>query len=142
MAGIGAAAGLAPLETAVGGPQAVAPVGRAPSQPSPAAGVPSGATYQKADVGVGAKGRGYSPGLITTPVSVFFRTQERITFQIAIPHAMNLYKASNGSAPKTHEEFMEKIIKEQRIKLPDLPQGQRYIYDPAKEELMVEHPAQ
>jgi len=54
---------------------------------------------------------------------------------------MRLYKAMNGHAPKTHEEFMEKIIKENRIQLPELPPGHRYRYYPEQEELMVEHPA-
>lgn len=95
---------------------------------------------EKADVGVGKKGH-YRKGLITTPISVFFRTQEMITFRIQIPHAMDLYKALNGRAPRTHEEFMQKIIKENMIDLPDLPPGCRYIYDPKTEQLMVEHPA-
>ena len=36
---------------------------------------------------------------------------------------------------------MQKIIKENQIKLPELPFGQRYVYDPKKEQLMVEKPA-
>jgi hypothetical protein len=36
---------------------------------------------------------------------------------------------------------MEKIIKANRIRLPALPQGQRYVYDPKQEQLMVEKPA-
>jgi hypothetical protein len=35
---------------------------------------------------------------------------------------------------------MEKIIKENHIKLPDLPPGDQYIYIPAEEELKVQHP--
>ncbi len=34
---------------------------------------------------------------------------------------------------------MQRIIKENMIKLPDLPPGDRYVYDPKREELMVEH---
>jgi hypothetical protein len=35
---------------------------------------------------------------------------------------------------------MQKIIKDGGVKLPDLPEGHRYRYDPATEQLMVEHP--
>jgi len=139
MTAIGTAAGMAPLETAVQGPMGVAPAGR-PAQASPAGGQP-GATYQKAEVGVGAKGRGYGPGLITTPVAVYFAARERIVFEIQVPQAMKLYKATSGNAPKSQGEFMQRIIKENQIKLPDLPEGARYLYDPATEQLLVEHPA-
>jgi hypothetical protein len=136
MQGIGAAAGLAPMETAVGGPGAVAPVRPAgnspPPQPAP--------TYQPAQVGVGVKGQGYGGGLITTPVSTYFRAQERIEFA-RIKHDLDLYKAANDNkGPRTHEEFMEKIIKPAAIRLPTLPPGERFVYMPDKEELMVEHP--
>jgi hypothetical protein len=135
MQGIGTAIGMAPIETAVSGPMGVAPA----SQPSPPASAPPPAV--KADAGVGAKGRGYGPGIITTPVATYFRAKEQIAFRIQIPDAMRLYKATNGSAPKTHEEFMEKIIKDNRIALPELPPGHRYRYYPEQEELMVEQPA-
>jgi len=95
---------------------------------------------KKAEVGVGRKGQGYGGGIVTTPVAVYFRTEERITFNIQIPQALKLYKAMNGQAPKTHDEFMEKIIKANRIDLPNLPDGYRYVWDPQKEQLMVEHP--
>jgi len=141
MTAIGTAAGLAPLETAVQGPMGVAPASRpAQASPAPTGGQP-GATYQKAEVGVGARGRGYGPGLITTPVAVYFAARERIVFEIQVPQAMKLYKANNDKAPKTQEEFMQRIIKENQIKLPDLPEGARYLYDPATEQLLVEHAA-
>ena len=121
---------LAPSDM-MNGPEGVAPARSASPPPAP---VP---TYQKAQVGVGQKGGDYGGGPlmkhITTPASVYWRAQERITFD-QIKHAMDLYKATNGSAPKTHEEFMEKIIKEGMLKLPQLPPGQRYVYLPDKEE--------
>ncbi|MFZ5831294.1 MAG: hypothetical protein ACOY3P_14480 [Planctomycetota bacterium] len=95
---------------------------------------------KEAAVGVGAKGHDLGPGFLTTPVETFFSTKERITFQIQIPHAMNTFKAIEDRAPKSHQEFMEKIIIANNIPLPELPEGHRYIYDPQKEQLMVEHP--
>jgi hypothetical protein len=96
----------------------------------------------KADVGVGQKGRGLDPheGIYVTPAKAYFAAKERIIFQIQIPEALKLYKALEGSAPKTHEEFMEQIIQANQIKLPELPPGAKYVYKPETEELMVERP--
>ena len=52
---------------------------------------------------------------------------------------MQLYKALHDNhGPKTHDEFMKDIIKEGGIQLPALRPGDHYIYDPVREELMVE----
>jgi hypothetical protein len=132
----GGAAGLAPADM-WNGPEGVAPARS--SQPAP----PPSANVEKAQAGVGKQGRDYGGGAImapvTVPVATYFRTRDRITFDIQIADGMRMYKATNGFAPKTHEEFMEKIIKANQIKLPDLPPGDRYIYIPAREELCVEH---
>jgi type IV secretory pathway VirB10-like protein len=99
-------------------------------------------TVQKAAaVGAGAKGRGYGEGMVATPVATYFIVKERIAYDIQIPHAMNLFKATEGHAPKTHEEFMEKIVKANQIHLPTLPSGHRYVYDPEQGQLMVAQPA-
>lgn len=91
-----------------------------------------------AQVGDGKKGQGYGGGPISEPARQYFRTRERIVFAIQIPEAMKLYKALNGQAPKTHEEFIEKIINENGIRLPQLREGDKYVYDPDAEELMIE----
>ena len=57
-----------------------------------------------------------------------------------IHHDMEIYKANEEHAPRTHQEFMEKIIDANHRQLPTLPAGQRYVYDPSTEELMVERP--
>jgi hypothetical protein len=93
----------------------------------------------KAEPGVGKKGRGYGAGMVTTPIAAYFSVRERLAFD-QVAHAMDLYKATNEHGPKSHEEFMEKIIKENGIKLPQLPAGERYLYDPKTEQLMVERP--
>ena len=118
-----------------------------PPPPSPAPGSATAAPAEtpsanavKAEAGVGKKGRGYGAGMITTPVAAYFSIQERLAFD-QVAHAMDLYKATNDHAPKSHEEFMEKIIKENGVKLPQLPAGERYLYDPKTEQLMVERPA-
>ena len=98
----------------------------------------------KAEVGVAKKGRRLEDPrrikMIVAPAVALFRTQERIVFEIQIPKAMQLYEALYGRKPKTHEEFLQQIVKANRIALPELPAGHRYIYDPQKGELMVEKP--
>ena len=105
----------------------------------------SDTTRVKAEVGVGVKGQPLEdPRLVQTivaPARALFRTEQRVVFEIQIPHAMQLYEATNGKRPATHAEFMEQIIQANQIVLPELPAGQRYVYDPETGELMVEKPA-
>ncbi|MGQ9913089.1 MAG: hypothetical protein ACUVQQ_01955 [Thermogutta sp.] len=115
--------------------------------PPPAAASPTVASQPAvisvpAQVGVGQKGRTLGqPGFLTTPVYVYFRSQEMVAFRIQVPQAMQLFKATNGRAPESHEEFWREIIEANGIKLPQLPPGHRYVYDPAREELLVEQPS-
>lgn len=115
------------------------PVGGQPAPPAPPPPPPPGVdtVQEKAQPGVTGKGQDYGGGLITEPVAAYFSTGERIVFNIQIPHTLRNYTALHGP-PKTHEEFMEKVIK--GIALPDLPDGHRYVFDPEKQQLMVEHP--
>lgn len=96
----------------------------------------------KADVGVGIKGRSLDShdGFIVGPAKAYFAVREKAVFQIQIPHALQLFKATDGTGPKTHEEFMQKIIMENKIKLPQLPPGATYVYNPETEELGVKRP--
>ena len=57
-----------------------------------------------------------------------------------VTQAVNLYKATNGQAPRSQVEFMEKIIKANNISLPKLPNGHSYQYDTEKEQLMDRKP--
>jgi hypothetical protein len=111
----------------------------APAAPAAAPGPPA-TVREKAGVGSGEQGRGYGGGLITTPVAAYFAVGEKLVFEIEIPHALDLYKASEGHAPRTQDEFMREIVKANQIRLPALPPGHRYVYDPKSERLMVEHP--
>jgi hypothetical protein len=96
----------------------------------------------KAEKGVGIKGRSLDEhqGMLVTPAKAYFSVRERVVFEIRLPDALNKYKALNGNGPKSHDEFMAQIIDANQIQLPELPAGQRYVYDPEKEELMVERP--
>jgi hypothetical protein len=116
------------------------PAAVVPPPAEPAADAAAEMVREKAEVGVGEKGNDQSEGLYSTPVKAYFRAKEQVAFNVQIPSNMNLYKAEHGHAPRTHEEFMEKIVKAGMIRLPELPAGHRYVYDPEKEELLVEHP--
>ncbi len=112
-----------------------------PPAPSPSVSKPPEPVNQKpAGVGVGKRGRGYGQGVVATPAASLWAASERITFEFEISKAMQLFKATEDRGPKDHAEYMEKIIKANHIHLPELPEGDRYMYDPKTEELMVESP--
>ncbi len=101
-----------------------------------------------AEAGVGKEGqktrrnaeKGGVARMIAQPAASLFTAKQRIVFKIQIPHAMNLYRATNGDFPMSHDEFMEHIIEFNKIALPELPKGQRYEYDPESSQLMVVKP--
>jgi hypothetical protein len=94
---------------------------------------------EQARVGVGSRGQGYGGGFVSEPARVYFRIKERLVFQVQIPQALSAHKATRGRGPQSQEEFDE-MIEESGIKLPDLPEGAEYVYDPEEEELMVRRP--
>lgn len=110
----------------------------APPKAKPAAKSPAGGAVP-AKVGVGAKGRSLDneSGVLVTPARSLFAFQERAVFQIEIPKAMQLFEATESRKPKTHEEFMSRVVEANNIRLPRLPDGQRYRYDPQSGDLMV-----
>ena len=85
------------------------------------------------------KGEGYGRGLVSTPIAAHFWAKERIAL-MPIVQAMQLYRATNGRFPESHEEFMKEIInkKRARIKLPELPEGVEYVYD-AEQAAQMKH---
>jgi hypothetical protein len=118
--------------------QAPPPVAAGPAAPPAAA---PEMVREKAAVGMGEQGRGYGEGFVATPIKALFRVKESLALD-QIKHDLDIFKAQDpqGRGPKTHEEFIEKIVKAGGIRLPPLPPGQRYVYDPAQEELFVEQP--
>ena len=77
--------------------------------------------------------------IISTPISQYFRTQDRIVLQ-QVEAAMNLYRGEHGNLPATHEEFVIDIIQANNIVLPQLPVGRTYVYDPSDGVLKVRGP--
>ncbi len=116
---------------------------RAARKAEAAKGAPAeGEDLKKAEAGVGVKGKDYGgPGFVTTPIQQYFRVQERIAFEAQIPNSMKIYKAQHDNkGPATHEEFMEVIIRENAVPLPELKPGEEYWYDAETEQLMVRMP--
>lgn len=148
VAGCGAPPSSSP--TSKGAPKAKSPP---PPPPIPTAtkSTAPDVVREKAVVGSGAKGRDYGTGPVATPMTVYARFPQTMAFKILIPKAMNDFRTLNGHFPKSHDEFMQKIIKDNAIKLPELPAGETYFYDakkaatmrtydPADPPLMVQRP--
>ncbi len=73
---------------------------------------------------------------ITAPTSAYGPMLERIS-KSHIEHAVRLFEAENGRYPSGYDEFMEKIIRANKIELPVLPGGKKYQYDEANHALVV-----
>ena len=106
---------------------------------------PAGGERFRAEAGVGKQGQSLQNekgigAMIVTPARSLFAVKQRTVFEIQIPKSMQLFEATQGRKPKSHEEFMSAIIKANLIQLPELPAGQTYIYDPQLGELMVQKP--
>ena len=109
-------------------PQSAGLTGPMPGGPS----VPAG-------VGVGKQGRSLDneSGVLVQPAKSLFATRERMVFQVSIPQALQLFEATEGRKPKSHDEFMTKIVQANNIQLPTLPEGRAYFFDAQQGELMV-----
>jgi hypothetical protein len=73
---------------------------------------------------------------ITAPLSAYGPIMERIA-TTEITYAVKIFHAENERYPKDLDEFMEKIVKANNIRLPVLPYKGRYEYDVEKHELMI-----
>jgi hypothetical protein len=125
------------------GPDAAGAKGVGATAPQPTAQTPPQPVPQTpAAVGAGVKGHGYGQGIIATPAAAYWRARERVVFDIQIPEALKIYKAMdpNGRGPRNHEEFVQKILEPNHIRLPELPPRQSYKYDADAEQLMILKP--
>jgi hypothetical protein len=73
---------------------------------------------------------------ILYPLQAYGPMVEQIS-KLHVEHALDLFNASEGRYPKDYDEFMEKIIKANQIKLPKLPGEWRYAYDVPNHKLEV-----
>ena len=77
---------------------------------------------------------------ITNPITGGLEAYGPMLEQISKTHiqqAVDLYHAENGGYPKDYNEFMEKVIKPNNIKLPVLPGTKKYQYDVENHKLVV-----
>lgn len=73
---------------------------------------------------------------VTGPLEAYGPALEQI-MKSHVAHALNLFQAEHGRFPSDYNEFMEKIIKANNIKLPVLPGGKKYQYDATEHKLVV-----
>ena len=89
-----------------------------------------------------AKGaRKVQPGIqasepITLAGSAYVHIISKAT-QLQIKHCLELFRAEHDRYPKDFEEFYEKVIKANGLRLPKLPEYQKYGYDAEKHELII-----
>ena len=91
--------------------------------------------------GAGVQGRKYGGGVYTEPIRQYFRLQQATVYEIEIPNAVKLFQAEHNRFPKDYVEFKREILDPASIQLPDLPEGEHYVFDSKQGELMVERPA-
>ncbi|HTN75127.1 MAG TPA: hypothetical protein VL096_07770 [Pirellulaceae bacterium] len=137
-----------PVQTAqsVTTPASPAPATTEPTATTPPVTTPVAPPTEtvKAAPGVTGKGTSYGGGIITEPASQYFKLREKAVFDIQIPSALKLYKASNDNkAPQSHDDFWREIVVANGLegRMPRLPPGHKYVWNVEKEELQVERPA-
>lgn len=98
----------------------------------------------RAETGVGKQGQSLQDetgvgAMIVQPARSLFAVKQRMVFDVQIPKALQSFEALQGRKPNSHDEYMN-VLKTNLIKLPELPAGQTYEYDPEQGELMVRKP--
>lgn len=115
-----------------------------PSAPAPPP--PPQTEIVKAEAGVGAKGQSLAnvEGLVVTPVKLFFLGPQKVFFEIEFPANYKTWEASAERTPKDFDELKAQFLEPLGLtkKLPVLPAGHKYVWDPEKKELGVERPVQ
>ncbi len=112
----------------------------APTANAPAA--PATITAQKAVAGVGKRGQSLNDNTgiaqaISAGPATLLNFEQKAVFDIQIPKALQLFQATEGRFPKSHEEFMQKIVEANRLALPELPAGAVYVFNTEQGELWV-----
>lgn len=92
---------------------------------------PSLVTEDDFKKGKSLKGGGY----LSQVARARFVAEHRITMDIQLQQAMTLYYATEGEFPKSHEEFVKKILEPNFITLPELDGPYEYVYNPEDQQL-------
>ncbi len=73
---------------------------------------------------------------ITGPLEAYEPLKQRLA-ALSLDHAVNLFHAVEGRYPKDYDEFMQRVIKENKIQLPEPAKGLHYEYDVENHKLLV-----
>lgn len=73
---------------------------------------------------------------ITGPLQAYGPMVEQIA-KLGIQQAVDLFHATEGRYPNSYDEFMQRIIRENNIRLPVLPAGAQYQYDVENHKLVI-----
>ncbi|MDH3719862.1 MAG: hypothetical protein OES79_17205 [Planctomycetota bacterium] len=82
----------------------------------------------EAKKGVG-KWKPYQPGLVTTPLNAYFSVRQTMKFN-QVTHGLKIFHAQHGRKPKNFAEVEKEVIKPAAITLPELQEGDQYVYMP------------
>ena len=93
---------------------------------------------RQAQPGVGERGQKLRnrQGPFSTPAKAMFRAEQQIMF-LKADQALRAFEILNSRYPESHREYMEMVIRANGLSLPELPDGQRYEFDPDTHQLMV-----
>ncbi len=78
-----------------------------------------------------AEGGGTLGDIILTPLRTYSKVKVKIS-EIQIQSQLNTFRATNGGNPKDFAEYKKKILDPVGITLPELPDGDSYVYQPEK----------
>lgn len=81
-------------------------------------------------------------GMLGTSLKALPYVKHKTIFDM-IKYNLNIYDAAESHFPRTHEEFMEKYLPQYypaALPLPELEQGDEYIYDPEDHLLKIYRP--
>jgi len=73
---------------------------------------------------------------ITGPLEAYHPMVQKLA-ALGIEHAVNLFHALEGRYPNSYDEFMTRIIEENKMRLPVLTPGLEYQYDVENHKLLV-----
>ena len=73
---------------------------------------------------------------ITGPLEAYGPLKQRIA-GLSLDHAVNMFHALEGRYPKDYDEFMQRVIRENKIQLPEPTKGLHYENDVENHKLLV-----
>ncbi len=81
-------------------------------------------------------GDGGIADIVIIPLKTYKKVRTNLN-EIQITHQMKVFEAKSGRKPKDFAEYKKEILDPIRITLPELPDDDRYVFDPEVGELQV-----